>query len=205
MSVTVSQLIERHENTWQAATSDEFLDRVRDGTLPEAAFTRWLEQDYLFVVGLTRAWGRLLTLAPVEDLALISTGISAFTSELAWFTEIAGSRGLRLGRKADPRAAAYIAYLNEVAVGPYAAAITAMWTVEAAYLSAWQGARGGSERYAEIIEHWAGEEFERFVARLASAAERELHSSPELCVLAEECFVTVARYESVFWSLAENP
>ncbi|MGD9616155.1 MAG: TenA family protein [Alphaproteobacteria bacterium] len=42
---------------WQAYTRHEFVLRLARGDLPEAAFRRYLVQDYLFLLHFARAWG----------------------------------------------------------------------------------------------------------------------------------------------------
>ena len=42
---------------WQAYTRHEFVLRLARGDLPEAAFRRYLVQDYLFLFHFARAWG----------------------------------------------------------------------------------------------------------------------------------------------------
>src|SRR3954452_12794873 len=42
---------------WQAYTRHEFVLRLVRGDLPEAAFRRYLVQDYLFLLHFARAWG----------------------------------------------------------------------------------------------------------------------------------------------------
>jgi len=43
--------------TWPSYTQHNFVLRLADGTLPEAAFRRYLIQDYLFLLHFARAWG----------------------------------------------------------------------------------------------------------------------------------------------------
>ena len=43
--------------TWHSYTRHEFVLRLGDGTLPEAAFRHYLIQDYLFLLHFARAWG----------------------------------------------------------------------------------------------------------------------------------------------------
>src|ERR1700761_8440814 len=43
--------------TWPGYTRHDFVLRLADGTLPEAAFRRYLIQDYLFLLHFSRAWG----------------------------------------------------------------------------------------------------------------------------------------------------
>ena len=201
MGLTTAALIERNPELWRAATVHPFLEGARDGSLDEQEFARWLEQDHLFVVALTRAWGRMLTTAPLEDFELVSDGIGAFTAELAWFAALATDRDLGLDAQPVADAAAYIAYLGDVAEAAYAVSITAMWAVEAAYLHAWRGALVGSKNYAPIVEHWANDGFASFVGRLADAADRELAAAPSARVDAEDAFRRVLAHECAFWAL----
>ena len=202
--MTTAELRERHPALWASATRDPFLDAACDGSLPQAAFSRWLEQDYLFVEGLTRAWGRMLESAPLADFELIAAGVGAFTAELGWFEELAEERALRLGGAPAQPAADYIAFLGEIARAPYPVAIAAMWAVEAAYLEAWRGALGGSETYAAVIRHWANDEFATFVDRLTRAADRELLAAPSRQKDAEDAFKCVLEHESAFWAIGRS-
>jgi thiaminase/transcriptional activator TenA len=43
--------------TWHSYTRHDFVLRLAEGTLPEAAFRRYLIQDYLFLLHFSRAWG----------------------------------------------------------------------------------------------------------------------------------------------------
>jgi thiaminase/transcriptional activator TenA len=43
--------------TWPSYTQHNFVLRLADSTLPEAAFRRYLIQDYLFLLHFARAWG----------------------------------------------------------------------------------------------------------------------------------------------------
>ena len=57
-------LVSRHEAAWRAATVHPFLAGVRDGSVPENCFDRWLAQDYLFAQALMRAQCRIVAAAP---------------------------------------------------------------------------------------------------------------------------------------------
>ncbi|HWB51798.1 MAG TPA: TenA family protein [Stellaceae bacterium] len=52
---------------WPAYTRHDFVLRLADGTLPEAAFRHYLIQDYLFLLHFSRAWG--LAIYKSETLA----------------------------------------------------------------------------------------------------------------------------------------
>ena len=53
--------------TWHSYTRHDFVLRLADGTLPEAAFRHYLIQDYLFLLHFSRAWG--LAIYKSETLA----------------------------------------------------------------------------------------------------------------------------------------
>ena len=66
-----------------------FLRAVRDGTLPDAAFARWLRQDHLFVAGSLPFLGALL--AGAREPARPGTAGPDPKSESGVSTEEAGS------------------------------------------------------------------------------------------------------------------
>jgi len=140
---SVSAMARAEDALWAAATTSPFLDGVRDGTLAATAFDRWLEQDRLFLVALTRAWSGVIAAGagPIADLPLLAGGVSAFVAEIEWFDEVASARGLDLGAADLPAAAAYNSWLLDVARRSYPVALAAFWAVEAAYLDAWTSAR----------------------------------------------------------------
>jgi len=172
--VTVRELADRDPARWWAATHHPFLDGARAGSLPASAFDRWLEQDRLFVETLARAWARLLTEAPADDLLLLADGIAAFVGEMAWFERVATERGLAISAVPLPAAAAYRAHLGCMAGEPYPVGLAAMWAVEAAYLEAWRTALPGAPAYRVFVEQWTDDAFAAFVARLEAAADRGL-------------------------------
>lgn len=54
----------RAEPTWSAAVSHQFTQNLRDGTLDDEAFSRYLVQDYAFVGTLVGAFGHAVGDAP---------------------------------------------------------------------------------------------------------------------------------------------
>lgn len=57
---------------WAAATRHPFLDAVREGTISDLAFDRWLGQDALFVADLLTFQARLLARAPRSAQAVLA-------------------------------------------------------------------------------------------------------------------------------------
>ena len=80
-TMTADALMSRHTSAWQAATIHPFLAGVRDGSLPEHSFDRWLAQDYLFAQALVRAQSRIAATAPRADVGLLAGGVVATVGE----------------------------------------------------------------------------------------------------------------------------
>src|SRR5205085_1719148 len=51
------RLVDSAGDAWRSYTRHEFVLRLAQGDLPEAAFRRYLVQDYLFLLHFARAWG----------------------------------------------------------------------------------------------------------------------------------------------------
>jgi formylaminopyrimidine deformylase / aminopyrimidine aminohydrolase len=62
--VKTQDLIARYESSWRGAIRHPFLDGVREGTLLEGDFERWLVQDYLFVLDGLAFQSRLVPRSP---------------------------------------------------------------------------------------------------------------------------------------------
>ncbi len=139
--MTADALMSRHTFAWQAATVHPFLAGVRDGSLPEHSFDRWLAQDYLFAQALVRAQSRIVATAPLADVALLAGGVVATVGELGWFEEMAARRGLALDAPKHPTTRAYCDFLLAVTYSGYPAQITAIWALERSYLESWGSAR----------------------------------------------------------------
>ena len=138
--MTADALMSRHTAAWQAATVHPFLAGVRDGSLPEHSFDRWLAQDYLFAQALVRAQSRIAATAPLADVTLLAGGVIATVGELGWFEEMAARRGLSLDAPKHPTTRAYCDFLLAVTYSGYPAQITAIWALERSYLESWDSA-----------------------------------------------------------------
>ncbi len=152
--MATEDLLRLHGGAWQAATRHPFLDAVREGTLAEQDFERWLGQDYLFVADLLRFQARLLARAPRTAQAVLAGGVVALEAELTWFEQHAQRRGLALDGERLEATEGYRACLERLDLGAYEPALVALWALERAYLQAWQSARPGAPAFREFVEHW---------------------------------------------------
>lgn len=199
----VADLLAQQEAAWRTATRHPFLDGVRDGTLPAAAFDGWLAQDYHFVGALLSFQARLLARAPRAAQAVLAGGAVALEAELSWFETQARERKLRLMVALHPITVAYTAFFNDLDGQSYPAAMVALWALERAYLEAWTAAAPGAPRYRPFVEHWTVPAFAAYVDGLETAADTALASvtgAGEAAV--EEAFRQVADLERRFWDMA---
>ncbi|MGE5697413.1 MAG: hypothetical protein ACM4D3_19920 [Candidatus Sericytochromatia bacterium] len=91
--MSADALVSRHSAAWRAASVHPFLAGVRDGSLPEDCFDRWLAQDYLFAQALVRAQSRIAATAPLADVGLLAGGVVTAVGEMGWFEQMAARRG----------------------------------------------------------------------------------------------------------------
>lgn len=196
----VADLFVRLPEEWRAATRHPFLDGVRDGTLPAAAFDRWLAQDAHFVADLLWFQARLLARAPRPAQQVLAGGAAALVDELTWFEEQAARRGLPASAPRQPATQAYRLVLDRLDAAEPPAALTALWVIERAYLDAWTGAAPGAPEYRPFVAHWTTPEFGVYVAELERAAdELAPHRAPsgETHALVSD----VLRAERGFWDM----
>ncbi len=190
----LDELIERYRAEWRAAVAHPFIEGVRDGGLPEAAFQSWLVQDYLFVSDLLAFQARLLAIAPRSAQAVLAAGLVALEAELGWMEGHGRRLRLDLDVGRNPATAAYRHYLEEVLEQGFAPAITTLWALERTYLEAWRNAAPGAGAYREFVEHWTVPEFASYVGQLAQVTEAAGAS--------EQAFLRTARLEHDFWEHA---
>jgi thiaminase/transcriptional activator TenA len=202
-AMTADALLTRHAAAWQAATVHPFLAGVRNGSLPEDSFDRWLAQDYLYAQTLVRAQSRIAAAAPFADIGLLAGGVIATVGELGWFAEMAAQRGLTLEAPTHPTTRAYCDFLLALTYSAYPAQITAIWALERTYLESWEGARPGATPYRQFVERWTTDAFRSYVGDLQAAVDRQLQASVgEQAREAEDAFLWVTHYERGFWDMA---
>jgi formylaminopyrimidine deformylase / aminopyrimidine aminohydrolase len=202
-AMTAEALLARHAAAWQAATVHPFLAGVRNGSVPEDSFDRWLAQDYLYAQALVRAESRIAAGAPLADVGLLAGGVVATVEELGWFEEMAARRGVALDAPMHPTTRAYCDFLLALTYSAYPAQITAIWALERTYLESWEGVRPGAQPYRPFVERWTTDAFRSYVDDLQVAVDRQLEASVGGQEReAEDAFGWVTHYERSFWDMA---
>src|SRR5438132_6282896 len=167
---------------WPAYTRHEFVLALARGDLPEAAFRRYLVQDYLFLLHFARAWG--LAIYKSETLAEMrrAQALVAATLEVEIGLHIDYCRGWSLSEAAmaqEPEALETIAYTRfvldrglagdrldlEVALAP---CVVGYGEIAAERLGDPATKRDGNP-YREWLDMYAGAEYQG-LARAAAAA-----------------------------------
>ncbi len=201
---------------WPAYTRHEFVLRLARGDLPEAAFRRYLLQDYLFLLHFARAWG--LAIYKSENLTEMrrAQSLVAATLETEIGLHIEYCRGWGLSEPAmaqEPEALETIAYTRfvldrglagdrldlEVALAPCVVGYAEI----AAERMAHPATRHDGNPYREWLDMYAGAEYQSLAREAAAALDEQFErrgGEGRFAALAAS-FATATRLEADFWQM----
>ena len=202
--------------TWLAYTRHEFVLALARGDLPEAAFRRYLIQDYLFLLHFARAWG--LAVYKSDTLAEMrrAQSLVAATLDIEIGLHVEYCRGWGLSEAAmaaEPEALETIAYTRfvidrglagdrldlEVALAP---CIVGYAEIAAERMAAPATRRDGNP-YREWLDMYAGDEYQSLAHDAATALNEQFARRggegriPALSAI----FKTASRLEADFWQM----
>ena len=200
--------------TWPAYTRHEFVLALARGDLPEAAFRRYLIQDYLFLLHFARAWGLAVyksdTLVEMRRAQSLVTAI--LDVEIGLHIEYCRGWGLTETRMAaEPEAMETIAYTRfvldrglagdrldlEVALAPCMIGYAEI----ARERMADSATRTQANPYREWLEMYAGDDYQGLARDCVAALDEQFArrgGEGRLPALAA-CFATATRLEADFW------
>lgn len=79
------RLREQAGGEWQRYVSHPFLQQLAAGTLPQAAFRRYLTQDYLFLIHFARSYALLVSkLRTLPEMRAAAASMNAILAELSY-------------------------------------------------------------------------------------------------------------------------
>jgi thiaminase/transcriptional activator TenA len=198
---------------YEAVLEHPFLTGLADGTLPAAAFTRYLAQDAHYLRDYARALALLGARAErLADTAMLAR--HAFTAaevELDLHSELLGAVGVDRAAlesvDVSPTTYAYTRHLlSTVQQGSFAEGLAAVLPCYWIYARVGQVlvARGSSEpRYQRWIQTYAGTEFGAVVEGVLTLVDRlGTELTPDQQEHAELAALTSARYEWMFFDAA---
>ena len=203
---------------WRDYTHHAFVQGMADGTLPRAAFLRYLVQDYLFLIHFSRAWALAVVKAGslAEMRACAATVHALVDGEMALHVKLCGEAGISAAElEAAEEAPENLAYTRYVLESGYSGDFLDLLAALAPCVMGYGeiGLRLAAEAapdtsYREWIETYAGDDYQQtcrevgalidgaVAARLGDAAE----SLPRWQGL-QHRFTTATRLEAAFWGL----
>jgi thiaminase (transcriptional activator TenA) len=202
--------------TWPAYTRHEFVLALARGDLPEAAFRRYLVQDYLFLLHFARAWGLAVYKSDTLSEMRRAQSLVGATLDVEIGLHVDYCRGWGLGEArlaAEPEALETVAYTRfvldrglagdrldlEVALAP---CMIGYAEIAAERLSDPSTRRDGNP-YREWLDMYAGAEYQGLARDCAAALDEQFARRggegrfPALAA----CFATATRLEADFWAM----
>ena len=174
---------------------------IADGTLDDAVFRAWLEQDYLFLLDYVRVFSRLAWQAPDEHVGdLVDLAHSTLHDELALHRSLAEPFGANLdGAVKGDACAAYTTFLLDAAAD-YGIGLAALYPCMWGYSTLGQLLAPGPDdpRYRRWVETYADPAF----AALAARCGRMLDEAAPDPDAAESAFLDGMAHELAFWDVA---
>jgi len=211
-----SRLAAAAGTTWYSYTRHEFVLRLAQGDLPEAAFRRYLIQDYLFLLHFARAWG--LAIYKSDTLAEMRRAQSLVAAtldvEIGLHDEYCRGWGIDVAAmQAAPEALATVAYTRfvldrgmagdrldlEVALAPCVVGYAEI----AAERLADPATRLDGNPYKSWLDMYAGAEYQALAAEAKAALDEQFArrgGEGRFPALAAS-FTAATRLEAEFWQM----
>ncbi len=201
------------EDVWRRIQDHPFLTGLQDGTLDEAKFRYFLQQDYRYLEDFARALLHLAAKAPdAEALRTVWRHVGTiFEVEEALHADLTAALGgdaqsLRAAPRGDATEAYVDFLLHHTAHGDFAAGVISVlpcyWIYREVGLEL--AARGTSPvpAYAAWIETYAGEIYGQAVGELQALAAEALREAPARAAELRAIFRQGVRHELMFWQQA---
>lgn len=212
---------EQAGEAWREYTRHAFVEGMKDGTLPHAAFLHYLRQDYVFLVHFSRAWALAVVKGEThaEMLAASRTVNGLISEEMRLHIGICEAAGISQDELfATAERAENLAYTRFVLEagfsGDLADLLAALVPCVMGYgeIGARLAQEATSDVYADWIATYAGEEYQgacRAVGALLDSAlarriGEDFEASPRwerLC----KTFRTATELEVNFWQMGLTP
>lgn len=205
-------LLEAGEPIWDAQKRHPFVTELAAGTLDDAAFRHWVEQDYRYLLDYARVFAIAGTKARDEETMTQLLGIAhtILDFEMDLHRSFAADYGidrdeLESVRKA-PTCVAYTNFLVRTAhEGSLPEIAAAIYPCGQGYLDVAAHMADLAEeehRYTPFIEKYTSDEFDEAVDWMRALVDRCATHNPGEHEAMEAAFLTSARLEHAFWEMA---
>ncbi|WP_412551553.1 TenA family protein [Shimia sp. MIT910701] len=206
---------------WGEYTRHAFVEGLRDGSLPNAAFLHYLRQDYVFLIHFSRAWALAVVKSETHEemLGAVATVNALVAEEMQLHVGICEAAGIPQEELfATPERAENLAYTRYVLEAGYSGDLLDLLAALAPCVMGYGeiGARLGVEKtsdtYADWINTYAGEGYQGDCVAvgqlLDGALERRLgkdfENSPRFAALCDK-FRMATELEVNFWQMGLTP
>jgi len=204
-------------DTWRAYTRHAFVAGLAEGTLPRAAYLRYLVQDYVFLVHFSRAWALAVTKAEtLEEMRACAATVHALLDhEMRLHVETCAAEGITedelFAAREAPQNLAYTRYVLDAGhSGDFLDLMAALAPCVLGYgeIGARLADEAGDTPYADWIATYAGAAYQQTCGEVGAlidgAVARRLGAAPEynprwsrLCAR----FEMATRLEVDFWGM----
>lgn len=203
---------------WTTFTRHEFVEGLRDGTLPRAAFLHYLVQDYVFLFHFARAWALAVVKAQtLDEMKIASATVDALVNtEMQLHVRTCAEAGIDEATlfNATEHGAnlAYTRYVLDAGhSGDLADLLAALAPCVLGYGEIGEGIAASmavDTPYRDWIETYGGDEYQalcRDVGRLIDGALEsrigtDFEASPRWASLTDR-FIAATRLEASFWDM----
>ncbi|ETX30141.1 thiaminase II [Roseivivax isoporae] len=206
---------------WDAYVRHAFVEGLRDGSLPRAAFLHYLVQDYLFLVHFARAWALAVTkAATIEEMRICAGTVHALIDDemrlhVATCAEAGIDAATLAAAEERPENLAYTRYVLDAGhSGDFLDLLAALAPCVLGYgeIGARLAPAAPGASYGAWIDTYAGTDYQQVCADVGAlidgAAARALGPDPaasprweRLCAT----FRTATRLEVGFWDMGLAP
>lgn len=203
--------------TWRRYTHHPFVEGLCDGTLPRAAFLRYLVQDYVFLIHFSRAWALAVTKAEtLEEMRACAATVHALLDEetrlhVATCAEEGISEAELFTAEEHPANLAYTRYVLDAGhSGDFLDLISALAPCVLGYgeIGMRLALEARDTPYSGWIATYGGQEYQQTCrdvgALIDSAVHRRFGDQPKgnpRWRRLEERFLIATRLEIGFWSM----
>ncbi|WP_127112952.1 thiaminase II [Shimia sediminis] len=145
--------------SWRDYTRHAFVEGLRDGSLPRAAFLHYLRQDYVFLIHFSRAWALAVVKSETHDEMLTAVGtVNALVAEeMQLHVGICEAAGIPQDELfATPERAENLAYTRFVLEAGYSGDLLDLLAALAPCVMGYGeiGARLGTEATSDTYRDW---------------------------------------------------
>ena len=201
-------LLEQADSIWHSILNHSFLKATADGTISDDTFKSWMQQDYIFVREAIPFIAILLAKSPLQMRSSFIEILAALNRELDLFRKNAETHGVELENvQPSPVCHAYIQFLLTTAYnGTFLDGFTLLYGAEKVYLDSWMEVKKNlkiQSPWQDFINNWTSSDFQNYVNWLGNTLDELVQAQPEKELQKlENLFLTVARYEYLFWDMA---